>query len=141
MTSFLVNPTAGYRTFSRFESLRCLPWMSTAESVMRAPCLLCNRKRVRVRLRVRRSEGTYMRDRRAEVDRLGAQRQSTAWYHFQVPIRDTTPEAQAVQDEIVHKMTGEQRVDLAFEMSIFARGLARAGIMQEHPDWTDSQIS
>jgi hypothetical protein len=37
-------------------------------------------------------------------------------------------------------MTGEQRVVLALEMSLFARELARAGIRQEHPQWTETQI-
>jgi hypothetical protein len=58
-----------------------------------------------------------------------------------VPIRDTTPEAQAVQDEIHRAMTGEQRVLLAFEMSLFARELARAGIRQEHPDWPEDRVA
>jgi hypothetical protein len=58
-----------------------------------------------------------------------------------VPFRDTTPEAQAVQDEIHRAMTGEQRVLLAFEMSLFARELARAGIRQEHPDWPEDRVA
>jgi len=58
-----------------------------------------------------------------------------------VPIRDTTPEAQAVQDAIQRAMTGEQRVLLAFEMSIFARELARAGIQQQHPDWPADRVA
>jgi hypothetical protein len=58
-----------------------------------------------------------------------------------VPIRDTTPEAQAVQDEILRAMTGEQRVLLAFEMSQFARELSRAGIQQEHPDWPQDRVA
>src|SRR5437899_5958559 len=34
----LVNPAAGYRTFSRLVSFRCLPWMSTVDdSLMTAP--------------------------------------------------------------------------------------------------------
>jgi hypothetical protein len=58
-----------------------------------------------------------------------------------VPFRDTTPEAQAVQDEIHRAMTGEQRVLLAFEMSLFARELARAGIRQEHSDWPEDRVA
>lgn len=57
-----------------------------------------------------------------------------------MPIRDTTPEAQAVQDQIHRAMTGEQRVILAFEMSLFARELARAGIREQHPDWPEDRI-
>jgi hypothetical protein len=57
-----------------------------------------------------------------------------------VPISDTSLEAQAVQDAILRAMTGEQRVILAFEMSMFARGLARAGIQHEHPDWSEERV-
>ena len=38
-------------------------------------------------------------------------------------------------------MTGEQRLLLAFDMSMFARALMRAGIVQEHPDWTEAQVA
>jgi hypothetical protein len=58
-----------------------------------------------------------------------------------VPIRDTTSEAQAVQDEILCAKTGEQRMILAFEMSLFARELARAGIRQQNPDWPEDRVA
>jgi hypothetical protein len=58
-----------------------------------------------------------------------------------VPIRDTTPEAQAVQDAIHRAMTGEERVLLAFEMSMFARELTRAGIQEQHPDWPEDRVA
>jgi hypothetical protein len=58
-----------------------------------------------------------------------------------VPISDTSPAAQALQDEIHRAMTGEQRVLLAFEMSLFARELARAGIEREHPDWPADRVT
>jgi hypothetical protein len=38
-------------------------------------------------------------------------------------------------------MTGEQCLLLAFEMSEFARDLSRARIRQEHPDWSEQQVS
>lgn len=38
-------------------------------------------------------------------------------------------------------MTGEQRLLLAFEMSLFARQLSRERIRREHSDWTDTQIA
>ncbi len=38
-------------------------------------------------------------------------------------------------------MTGEQRLLLAFEMSLFARELARAGIRRDHPDWEESRVA
>jgi len=58
-----------------------------------------------------------------------------------VAISDTSPEAQAVQFEIWRKMSGEQRMTLAYEMSMFLRELAAAGIRQDHPDWTEKQVS
>ena len=38
-------------------------------------------------------------------------------------------------------MSGEQRLLLVFEMSMFARELARERIRQEHPDWSEAQIA
>jgi hypothetical protein len=38
-------------------------------------------------------------------------------------------------------MTGEQRLLLAFDMSLFARQLAREGIRREHPEWAEAQIA
>jgi len=58
-----------------------------------------------------------------------------------VATSDTTPEAEAIQLQIQSKMTGEQRILLALEMSLFARELARAGIRQDHPEWTETQIA
>lgn len=55
-------------------------------------------------------------------------------------MRDTTPEAQAVQDEVLRAMTGEQRLKLAFEMSEMARNLALARLRAEHPEWTDWEL-
>jgi hypothetical protein len=38
-------------------------------------------------------------------------------------------------------MSGEQRILLALEMSLFARELAREGIRRDHPDWIEAQVS
>jgi hypothetical protein len=38
-------------------------------------------------------------------------------------------------------MSGEQRLLLAYEMSLFARELAREGIRRDHPDWHEDQIA
>jgi len=57
-----------------------------------------------------------------------------------VPITDTSPEAQAIHLQIQKAMTGEQRLLLAFEMSLFARELAKAGIRRDHPDWPELEI-
>lgn len=58
-----------------------------------------------------------------------------------MPVSDTSPEAQAIQLDILRAMTGEQRLLLAFEMSMFARELARAGIQREHPDWPEGRVA
>lgn len=56
-------------------------------------------------------------------------------------ITDTSPQAQALQFKIQNAMTGEQRITLAYEMSMFARDLAREGIRRDNPDWTEAQIA
>ena len=38
-------------------------------------------------------------------------------------------------------MSGEQRMLLAFEMSEFARELAKEGIRREHPDWPEALVA
>jgi hypothetical protein len=58
-----------------------------------------------------------------------------------VAISDTTAAAQAIQDEIHRKMSGEQRILLGFEMSMFTREIARAGIQQQHPDWPQDRVA
>jgi len=58
-----------------------------------------------------------------------------------MPHTDTSPAAQAVQLEIQRAMSGEQRILLAFEMSLFARELAKAGIRREHPDWPEARVA
>lgn len=55
-------------------------------------------------------------------------------------ISDTSPEAQAKQDEILRAMTGEQRMTLAYEMSMFVREIMKEGIQRDHPDWTEAQV-
>lgn len=54
---------------------------------------------------------------------------------------DTSPEARAKQDEILRAMSGEQRMVLAYEMSMFVRELMKEGIRRDHPDWTEAQIA
>ena len=56
-------------------------------------------------------------------------------------ITDTSREAREVQLKVQRSMTGEQRLLLAFEMSLFARDLARAGIQREHPDWDEARVA
>jgi len=66
---------------------------------------------------------------------------SATCYHFDVTITDTTPSAQAVQWQVQRAMTGEQRLLMALEMSIFVRELQTARIRQEHPEWPDTEVA
>ena len=56
-------------------------------------------------------------------------------------ITDTSPEARARQLEILRAMSGEQRMLLAYEMSMFVRELMREGIQRDHPEWTEALIA
>jgi hypothetical protein len=62
------------------------------------------------------------------------------WYHFPVPATDTSPAAEAIQLAIHRSMSGEQKLLLAYEMSMFGRELNRVRLRDEHPDWTEAQI-
>jgi len=52
-----------------------------------------------------------------------------------MPHTDTSPAAQAVQLEILRAMSGQRRILLAFEMSLFARELAKEGIRRSGRHW------
>ena len=56
-------------------------------------------------------------------------------------LSDTSTAAQTVQLEILRAMPGEQLMRLAFEMSDFARELAKEGIRCEHPDWPEARVA
>jgi hypothetical protein len=60
---------------------------------------------------------------------------------FGMAMTDTRPEARAKQDEILRAMSGEQRMTLAYEMSMFVRELMKEGIRRDHPEWTETQIA
>jgi len=55
-------------------------------------------------------------------------------------MRDTSPEAAALQASIQRKLAGEQRFVLALEMSKLARDLCLARLRQEHPDWPETEL-
>ena len=57
-----------------------------------------------------------------------------------MPKTDTSPEAREIQLEIHRSMSGEQRILIALEMSLFARDLARERICSEHPDWDEAKV-
>ena len=53
---------------------------------------------------------------------------------------DTSPEAEAIQLAIYRRMSAAQRIATAFELSVFTRELALAGIQRDHPDWPRSEV-
>jgi hypothetical protein len=53
---------------------------------------------------------------------------------------DTTHEARRVHLGIIRRMSGPERVAMAFEMSDAARALTETGIRLRHPDKTDAQV-
>ncbi len=38
-------------------------------------------------------------------------------------------------------MSEEQRLTRAFEMSMFARELAKQGIRRDHPEWSEAEVT
>ena len=56
-------------------------------------------------------------------------------------ISDTSPVARDLQLKIQSAMSGEQRMLLAYEMSLFARELAREGVRRNHPEWTEAKVA
>ena len=54
---------------------------------------------------------------------------------------DTSPTAGALQLKIQSAMSGEQRLLLALDMSLFARELAKEGVRRDHPEWTEAQVA
>ena len=56
-------------------------------------------------------------------------------------LSDTSPEAAAIQDEIFRRMTPEQRVRLAIEMSESMRNVALAGLRSRRPDLDEAELS
>jgi hypothetical protein len=58
-----------------------------------------------------------------------------------VQVTDTSPAARALQLDIQRSLSGEQRLVLAFEMSLFARELSRERIRHEHPEWSGAQVA
>jgi catalase len=57
-----------------------------------------------------------------------------------MPVLDTSTTALARQRETFRRMTPEQRVALAAEMSDEIRAVTEAGIRQRHPAYTDDDV-
>jgi len=45
-----------------------------------------------------------------------------------------------MQSQIHERMSGEQRLLTALEMSYFAHELAKQGLRDAHPDWSENKI-
>jgi len=53
---------------------------------------------------------------------------------------DTSREAATIQAQIIDRMTVAQRLELAVEMSLAARALAKSRPREEHPTWSDAEL-
>jgi hypothetical protein len=56
-------------------------------------------------------------------------------------ISDTTPDARERQRDSLDVMSGEERVQLAYDMSMFVRELMKEGIRRDHPEWSEEQTA
>lgn len=52
----------------------------------------------------------------------------------------TPEEGLQKQIEIYRRMTGQQRLQIACELSDLTRDLVRSNVRNYHPDWTDQQV-
>jgi Rv0078B-related antitoxin len=55
-------------------------------------------------------------------------------------MHDTSEKAAALQAEILRKMTGEERLRLAFDMSETVRAFSTARLRHQHPEWSDIDL-
>jgi hypothetical protein len=56
-------------------------------------------------------------------------------------ISDTSPEIEAMQSGIHQRMSGEQRIQMALEMSYLSHELAKQGLRDAHPDWPEERVT
>ena len=56
-------------------------------------------------------------------------------------MKKPTEHADQLQLDILRRMSPEQRLQLAFEMSDLARDLCRARIQRQHPAWSAEQVT
>ena len=45
-----------------------------------------------------------------------------------------------MQRAILLRFSGAERIDMAMDMSLFARELALAGLRRDYPDWSDRRL-
>jgi hypothetical protein len=53
---------------------------------------------------------------------------------------DTTPDALAVQIQVLRRIGIEGRVAMTFELSDNVRSLVEAGVRHRHPNWDDRAV-
>jgi len=56
------------------------------------------------------------------------------------PPLDTTPEIEAMQVRLLRSMSVERHLEIALEISLLSRELMKAGVRNQHPDWSDREI-
>jgi hypothetical protein len=61
-------------------------------------------------------------------------------YDFAMSSSGTMSRAEAFQIELLRRMSGEERMAIAFEMTEFGWELVEARIRSTHPEWTDAQV-
>ena len=52
----------------------------------------------------------------------------------------TPEEGLQTQIDVYRRMTGQQRLQIAFDLSQLSRELVRSNVRNHHPDWTDEQV-
>jgi len=57
-----------------------------------------------------------------------------------MPITDTSPEIEAMQIKIIRSMTVEQRLLMALEVSLTVREFRKAGLRNQHPEWSEKEV-
>ena len=58
-----------------------------------------------------------------------------------MPLRDTTPEAKAVQVAAYRRLTAAQRLQRAIELSDFTHRMALAGLKRRYPTCSDEEAN
>jgi hypothetical protein len=54
---------------------------------------------------------------------------------------DTSDAARARQIEVLRRLSGPDRLRLAFQISLIARGMTLARLRRQHPEWSDAQAT
>ena len=55
-------------------------------------------------------------------------------------MRDTSPSAASIQARILRRLSGSQRLAIAWDMSQVVRALALTRLRKEHPDWSEIEL-